>query len=143
MKYSELFHVKPGSEVRLNKINPDYTATDSNSFLAKFGGNSFSRVTELTLLPLPAKIFDPLPVLGGKLLHSLQRFQVFVDNSLWQRDVTKFLGELLPVSETPVDKLLYVLSYLGVVRFLVKQQPRESGDRVTIFPIRIRRPRSK
>jgi hypothetical protein len=26
MKYSELFSVRPGSEVRLNKINPDYTA---------------------------------------------------------------------------------------------------------------------
>ena len=26
MKYSEQFQVKPGSEVRLNKVNPDYTA---------------------------------------------------------------------------------------------------------------------
>jgi hypothetical protein len=26
MKYSELFQVMPGSEVRLQKINPDHTA---------------------------------------------------------------------------------------------------------------------
>lgn len=26
MKYSEQFRVEPGNEVRLNKINPDYTA---------------------------------------------------------------------------------------------------------------------